>query len=167
MEGDLAALTGRELADELGQAFGRVEHCLDQLTDQQVWWRPRADLNTVGNLIVHLAGNLRQVIVAGVGGALDTRDRQAEFDERRPIPKTELLSALRSAVDDARGALTSVASPTEWCRERPVQGKPWTGLGAAVKSVAHFRGHTQEVIHLTRVILGDRYRFAGPPPGGR
>lgn len=161
----LATAVGRELADELGQALERIEHCLGQLTDDQVWWRPRADLNSTGNLVLHLTGNVRQFLVSGLGGAADTRDRQAEFDERRAIPKAELLAGLRAAVGDARAALTRQTAD-DWGRARPVQGKDATGLWAAVRSVAHFRGHTQEIIHLTRTILGDRYRFAGPPPGG-
>ena len=80
MTDDTAALMGRELADELGQALGRIEHCLSQLTDAQTWWRPRADLNSVGNLVLHLAGNVRQLIGSELGGAPDARDRQAEFD---------------------------------------------------------------------------------------
>ncbi len=162
---DVAALAGRELADELGQAFGRVEHCLGQLTDEQAWARPRADLNSVANLVLHLAGNVRQLIVSGVGGAADSRDRQAEFDERRPLPRAELLARLRAAVDDASAALVRQTAD-DWARVRPVQGKPATGLGAAVRSVAHFRGHTQEIISMTRALVGDAYRFAGPPPGG-
>lgn len=166
VDDDLATLIGRELADELGQAFGRVEHCLAQLTDTQAWWRPRADLNSVGNLVLHLAGNVRQWIGSGLGGAPDARDRQAEFDERREAPRAELSAVLRSAVEEARAVLTG-QSAAGWSRERPVRGRPATGLGAAVHSVAHFRGHAQEVVHLTRTILGDRYRFAGPPPGAR
>ena len=86
MTDDPAALVGRELADELGQAMGRIEHCLAQLTDTQAWWRPRADLNSVGNLVLHLTGNVRQLIGSELGGAPDARDRQAEFDARGPVP---------------------------------------------------------------------------------
>jgi hypothetical protein len=161
---DLAALVGRELADELGQALGRVEHCVGQLTGGQVWWKPRADLNCIGNLVVHMAGNVRQLIVSGVGGAADVRDRPAEFEAQPPLSRAELLGLVRAAVQDAQAALTSQTAD-EWARMRTVQGKPTTGLGAAVRSVAHFRGHTQEIIHITRTLAGDAYRFAGPPPG--
>lgn len=160
-----AALAGRELADELGEALGRLEHCLGQLTDEQAWWRPRADLNSVGNLILHLTGNVRQLIGSELGGAPDVRDRQAEFDARGPVPRADLSAGLRAAVADAVAVLTGPAT-ADWSRTHSFRGRPATALGLAVRSVAHFRGHTQEVIHLTRTILGDAYRFAGPPPGG-
>ncbi|HYH63131.1 MAG TPA: DUF1572 family protein [Urbifossiella sp.] len=164
MTDDTSALVGRELADELGQALARIEHCLAQLTDAQVWWRPRADLNSVGNLALHLAGNVRQLIGSELGGAPDARDRQAEFDARGPIPRDDLLAALRAAVADAAAVLTGPAT-AGWSRACSFRGQPATALGLAVRSVAHFRGHAQEIIHLTRTVLGDAYRFAGPPPG--
>jgi hypothetical protein len=164
MADHLAVLVGRELADELGQALGRIEHCLGQLTDDQTWWRPRGDLNSVGNLALHLAGNVRQLIGSELGGAPDDRDRQAEFDERGPVPRADLLARLRAAVADAAAVLARQTA-AGWSRACLFRGQPATALGLAVRSVAHFRGHTQEIIHLTRTALGDAYRFAGPPPG--
>ena len=158
----LSETLSRELADELNQAFGRIKHCVDQLTDAQVWWRPTETMNSIGNLLLHLAGNVRQWIVAGVGGAPDVRRRQSEFDERSPIAKAELLRRLETTVAEA---IASLAKPdaAEWQRVRGIQGFEVTGLGAAMHSVAHFRGHTQEIIHQSRTILGDSYRFAFVP----
>src|SRR4051812_40116124 len=113
MTDDLAARVGRELADELGEALSRIEHCLGQLTDEQAWWRPRADLNSVGNLVLHLAGNVSQLICSGLGGAPDARDRQAEFDARGPVPRADLLAGLRAAVADAVAVLTGPAA-ADW-----------------------------------------------------
>jgi hypothetical protein len=68
------------------------------LNDEQLWWRSQPSLNCIGNLILHLCGNLRQWIVSGVGGAADLRDRPAEFAERGPIAKEELLNWLEGVV---------------------------------------------------------------------
>jgi hypothetical protein len=76
---ELAAAVGTEAANELTSALGKIKHCLGQLSDEQVWWRPRPSLNSIGNLILHLCGNVRQWIVGGLGGAADSRDRPAEF----------------------------------------------------------------------------------------
>src|SRR5262245_29165669 len=57
---NLAETVGRELADELADALKRIEHCLAQLNDEQVWWRPTESMNSIGNLLLHLAGNVRQ-----------------------------------------------------------------------------------------------------------
>src|SRR5262245_9693814 len=99
---DLAAAVGSEAGNEWASALARVKHCPGQLTDEQVWWRSRPSLNSIGNLTLHLCGNVRQWVVAGPGEAEDGRDRPAEFAERGPVPKQELLRRLEAAVGEAR-----------------------------------------------------------------
>lgn len=148
-------------SDELDGALGRIAHCVGQLTDEQVWWRPRPDMNSVGNLILHLTGNAKQMIVSSIGGEPDDRDRPAEFAARETVPKAELLRRLTDVVTRAKTVL-SAATPEELCRVRRVNTFELTGAEAIVRCIAHFRGHAQEVIHLTRTILADRYQYAGP-----
>jgi hypothetical protein len=159
---ELAAAVGGEAGNELASALGKIKHCLGQLTDEQVWWRSRPPLNSIGNLILHLCGNLRQWIVAGLGGAADGRDRPAEFSERGPIPKGELLRKLEAVVDEAKAVLAG-QTPRQLLEARRIQGFDVTGLAAIFDSVPHFRGHTQEIIHLTRLQLDDAYKFAWAP----
>jgi DinB superfamily len=158
----LSSALGKSLADEMNDAFGRIRHCVDQLNDEQIWRRPHESMNSIGNLLLHLAGNLRQYLVSGLGGAPDTRDRPKEFSARGPTPgKAALLGQLETVLADARAALEK-QTPADWLRVRPVQDRQLTGLQCAVQSVSHCRGHTQEIIHMTRFSLGDGYRFAGP-----
>ena len=159
---ELATAVGTGAANELTSALGRIKHCLGQLSDEQVWWRSRPSLNSIGNLLLHLCGNVRQWIVAGLGEAADSRDRPAEFAERGPIPKDELLRRLEDVVDEAREVLARLTA-RQLLEARRIQGFDVTGLAAIFDSVPHFRGHTQEIIHLTRLQLGDAYRFAWTP----
>jgi hypothetical protein len=162
MSDALEKAVGRELGHELSQALERIGHCLGQLNDEQVWRRPAAGMNSVGHLLQHLTGNLRQWVVSGLGGVADDRDRPAEFADRPAVPKADLWAALRTTVEEAARVLAALDA-AEWLRVRRIQGFEATGLRAAVDSVAHFRGHTQEIVHLTRALLGDRYRFAWAP----
>jgi uncharacterized damage-inducible protein DinB len=159
---ELAAAVGAEAGDELAKALGKIEHCLGQLSDEQVWQRPQPSLNSVGNLLLHLCGNVRQWVVAGLGGAPDVRDRPAEFTERGPIPKEELRRRLRDVVEEARKVLARQKA-RQWLEVRRVQGFDVTGLAALFDSVPHFRGHTQEIVHMTRALLGDAYQFQWQP----
>jgi len=159
---EFAAAVGSEAGKELTSALAKIKHCLGQLTDEQVWWRSRPSLNSIGNLILHLCGNVRQWIVAGLGGAADSRDRPAEFSERGPIPKDELLRRLEAVVDEARTILARQTA-RQLLEARRIQGFDVTGLAAVFDSVPHFRGHTQEIVSLTRLQLGDAYRFAWAP----
>lgn len=158
----LAAALAREAAHELDEAVLKITHCVNQLTDEQIWWRSRDDMNSIGNLLLHLCGNLRQWIVAGVGGVPDTRNRPQEFAERGPIPKAELLPRLNDTVREAQAAMTRAAAD-QLLAPRRIQGFDVTPLGAIFHSIPHFRGHTQEIIHLTRVLLGEQYQFFWRP----
>jgi hypothetical protein len=92
----------------LDSALKRIQHYLGQLNDKQVWWRSQPSRNSIGNLILHLCGNLRPWVVAGVGGAPGVRNRPAEFAERGPVPKDELMRRLEVAVEEAKRVLAGV-----------------------------------------------------------
>ena len=115
-------------------------------------------MNSIANLLLHLSGNVRQWIVAGVGGVPDIRERQKEFDTTGSISRSEIMERIENAVSDAREVLIAVTSDN-LVRKRTVQGFEVTGLHAIIHSVAHFQGHTQEIVHITRCQLGDSYRF--------
>jgi hypothetical protein len=160
---ELAAAVGTAAAaHELKSALNRIQHCLGQLNEEQVWWRSHPSHNSIGNLILHLCGNVRQWIVSGVGGASDTRNRPAEFAERGPIPKVELVRRIEAVVEEAKRSLTGITA-AQLLKTRQIRGWDVTGLAAIFDSVPHFRGHAQEIIHLTRLQLGDRYGFAWTP----
>lgn len=157
----LVSAASHAFCEELDSALARIAHCVGQLTDEQVWWRPRADMNSIGNLLLHLSGNVKQYVVSGVGGQPDDRDRPGEFAARGPMPKDSLVQRLSEVVQQAKAAIAG-ATGDELCRVRRVQTGDITGLQAIVRSVSHFRGHAQEIIHQTREILADHYQFAGP-----
>jgi hypothetical protein len=144
------------------ECITKINHCLDQLTDEQVWWRPRQEMNSIGNLMLHLSGNVKQWIVSGLGNSADVRNRPAEFSQRGPIPKAELLKQLTRVVTEAKSVLAQ-RTATEMLAQRRIQGFEVTGWQAIFGCVPHFQGHTQEIICLTRLQLGDAYRVHWQP----
>src|SRR2546421_11387904 len=83
----------------------KIERALELLTDEQIWWRANPQSNSIGNLLLHLSGNVRQWIVCSLGGAPDERDRDSEFAERHLIPRDKLLARLRETLSEADAAL--------------------------------------------------------------
>ena len=148
----------------LAEGMRKIEHCLAQLSDEQLWWRPRPEMNSIANLMLHLSGNLRQWIVSGVGGAKDVRNRPAEFSDRSQMPRSELLAKLKSAVADSDAAMAKL-SAEDLLRARRIQGFDTNITGAIWDTIPHFRGHVQEIIHMTRQQLGERYKFDFVPKG--
>jgi uncharacterized damage-inducible protein DinB len=144
----------------------KIERCLERLTDEQVWWRAGEHANSVGNLLLHLEGNLRQWVICGAGGGADLRDRDREFAERRSLPREELLTRLRAAVAEADAVLARL-DPATLLEERRVQGLDVTVLAAVFHAVEHFSMHTGQVILLTKMLTGGDlafYDFSGGVP---
>lgn len=136
----------------------KIERCLERLTDEQVWWRAGEHANGVGNLLLHLEGNLRQWVVCGAGGREDLRERDREFDERRPLPREELLAALRATVAEADAVLAGL-DPATLLETRRVQGRDVTLLAAVFHAVEHFSMHTGQIILLTKTLTGGDLAF--------
>jgi hypothetical protein len=146
----------------LAESVMRIKHCLDQLTDEQVWWRPNESQNSVANLVLHLCGNVRQWIISGVGGAPDRRDRSREFSERTFVSAAELIHRLEEVAGEADAVLARVTDQ-QLLEAHRIQGFDETVLSAIFESLAHFQGHTQEIVCFTRMQLGDAYQFAWMP----
>lgn len=129
----------------------KIESCLEQLTDEDVWWRAAEESNSIGNLILHVSGNARQWIVSGVGGDLDRRARQQEFDRREVIPRAELLAVLSQTLKEVDAALRRI-DPTSLLEQRHIQGHDVTILEAVFHVVEHFSMHTGQIILLTKML---------------
>lgn len=132
--------------------------CLDKLNDQDIWWRPNAKSNSIGNLILHLCGNIRQWIIHGVGGAGDRRDRPAEFAAPETFSKAELLEKLESTLAEVDAVLANL--PVEKLIElRVIQGFDVSVLRAIFHVVEHFSYHTGQIIYITKMRTGEDLRF--------
>jgi uncharacterized damage-inducible protein DinB len=140
----------------------RITRCLQQLPEDDLWWRPNGASNTAGNLILHLAGNIRQWIGSGLGGGPDIRKRDREFREPGPIPRPALLALLEKEVESACGSLTSLSAP-DLERVYVIQGFRVTGLEAVMHVVEHFAYHSGQIIYLTKVRLARDLKFTRLP----
>jgi hypothetical protein len=147
---------------QLAERADRIGHCVGQLDDEQVWWRPLESMNSIANILLHLSGNLQQWIVSGVGGEPDVRDRPGEFSERGAIPRAELLARFEAVVARVDAVLANL-DEGRLLEPRRIQGFDETAISATWHSLEHLGGHTQEIIYITRLQLGDRYRFAWTP----
>ncbi len=144
------------------QNLPHIVECLQQLSEEEIWWRPNAASNSAGNLVLHLCGNVRQWILAGLGGAEDKRERDREFAERGPIPRQALIAQLRRTVRDACRVLGKL-SDDSLSRKYEIQGYHVTGLDAAFHVSEHFGYHTGQIIYITKLKRGRDLRFTRLP----
>ena len=148
-----------ELSTELlDQSMVKIRHCLEQLSAEQLWWRPQRSLNSVGNLCLHLAGNLRQWGIVPFSEVADNRDRESEFSSEIRISTVEVLQRLNDAVAESKQIWNAMEQKA--LRESVnIQGFDVTLMHAISHTSSHFVGHTHQIIMLTRMQLGEGYRF--------
>jgi hypothetical protein len=146
----------------LKSALAKIEHCLAQLSDADLWWRQIESQNSIQTVLLHLCGNLRQWILHGVGGEPDVRVRPGEFSDRNSRPKAELLAILRETVAKCDRVLAA-CPPERLLEHRRIQGFDTTVLAAIFDTVSHFVGHQHQIVYVTRLRLGDAYRFQWTP----
>ena len=96
------ALVADVLVRLMVESLPRLQSCVAQLTNEQVWWRPNESSNSIGNLLLHLNGNVNQWIGSGLGNEPDHRIRHTEFDQRHPLNKDELITILTHTMTRAQ-----------------------------------------------------------------
>lgn len=146
----------------LRQSTHKINHCLNQLDSAQIWWRPAEGLNSIGNLILHLCGNLNQWAVSGITKSKSDRQREQEFTCEVKFSREDLHAKLQRTVDQACQILESLSAEV-LLERREIQGFSVSVLGAISHTVPHFVGHTHQIIYITRLQKGAQYQFDWSP----
>ena len=144
--------------NSLREFIGRIETCFNKLTDEQIWLRGSENQNAPGNLALHLAGNVRQWIICGLGGQEDKRVRHLEFDARGGQSGAHLTAKLRETVEEAIGVISTLTRE-QLIADRDIQGYHVTGVHALLHVVEHFGQHTGQIILLTKALTGEDLGF--------
>ena len=131
----------KNLADE---SLPRILKCLSKLDEDEIWFRPNAETVSVGNLVLHLCGNVRQWIVSGLGGAKDVRVRDDEFSETGPIPTPELETRISQTVQEACKVLDEFDT-NRLADTFHIQGYEETAVSVILHIVEHFSYHTGQI----------------------
>ena len=147
----------RRLFDE---SLPRIKGCLDKLSVEDIWWKPNENSNSVGNLILHLCGNVRQWLLSGLGGNADNRVRQKEFDEKGPLPKEALIQDLEQVMREVDKLLGQL-HPETLIEKKVVQGFEETGISILIHVIEHFSYHVGQIAYITKVVKDIDLRFYG------
>ena len=139
-----------------------IVKCLEQLSDEEIWWRPNDASNSAGNLVLHLSGNVRQWIIANLGENEDARDRDSEFAERGPVPRKELTGRIERTVREACAVLDRLPE-AKLLRNFTIQGLHVTGTHVVAHVVEHFAYHTGQIVFITKLKRGTDLRFTRLP----
>jgi len=131
------------------ESLPRILKCLSLLSDDEIWHRPNDEVVSVGNLILHLCGNVRQYIMFGIDGQIDLRKREDEFSETGPIPRKELLQRLETTMAEAKKILNALDHST-LLDKRNIQGETHDLVRILVHVTEHFSYHTGQITYFTK-----------------
>lgn len=142
----------------VGDYLPRIAAAVAAMPDDGLWWRPNDASNSIGNLCLHLAGNLEQWVVHGVPQAPNARRREQEFSARGGHEAVDLLERLGTVVWAAHEVITSLDAAL-LCQRRSIQGQEVTVLEAIYHAVEHFGMHTGQIVQLAKAHTGRDFAF--------
>ena len=136
----------------------RINKCFSELSEKQVWQKPNDASNSIGNLILHLCGNITQYIISSLGGNADQRERDLEFSTRDGMTKNQLIDKLTKVVDQSVFIMSEIPE-LELMRKRKVQAFDLSGIGIIIHVVEHFSYHTGQIAFLTKQLINKDLGF--------
>lgn len=137
----------------LNQYWPRLRKSVEPLSEEQIWWRPNPASNSIGNLVLHLNGNVWQWLVASFNRLEDQRDRPAEFNATGDLSAVDLLERLGETIDEAAKVLARL-TPHDLLSTWHIQGYTVTGLAAVYQVVEHFGLHYGQIVYITKMQEG-------------
>jgi len=136
----------------------RIKKCLALLSEEEFWRRPNPSSNSVGNLLLHLSGNIRQYAVSALGNILDERVRDIEFETEGGFSKEDLWKKLNSVIILAISTIKSTNN-VGWLQKRKVQGFEFSGIGILIHVVEHLSYHTGQIAFYTKELKDKQVEF--------
>lgn len=133
----------------LDESTRLITKTFEELEEEDMWKRFNESSNSIGNLILHLCGNITQYAIASLGNGEDKRDRDKEFTNDYNFTKQELIKKLIKTVEKAKSVIYN-CSFSEMMRKREVQGFYFSGIGIAIHVTEHYSYHTGQIAFWTK-----------------
>ena len=121
-----------------------IRKSLTEISKEELWLKPNESLNSIGNLILHLCGNITQYIISSLAETEDIRNRDLEFSTDRNSTKSEILAKLVDTVDSAKRVIFD-SNIDKLLKVRSVQGFSFSGVGVIIHAVEHYSYHTGQI----------------------
>ncbi|MDE0598818.1 DinB family protein [Dokdonia genika] len=135
-----------------------ISIALSKVVEEELWTKQNQSLNTLGNQLLHICGNMTQYIVSGLGGNPDERNREEEFSTEDGFTKDELLQRLLLTVQTSTTIIDD-ATPENLLKKRKVQGFDLSGIGIVLHAVEHFSYHTGQIAMQVKLVIDQPLGF--------
>jgi uncharacterized damage-inducible protein DinB len=128
-----------------------VKKSLAFLDEADLWKRPNEASNSIGNILLHLCGNIAQYILSGLGETEDIRLRDAEFASEGGYSKADLTKKLEELLLEVKGVIRGLEE-SQLTGRYQVQGFDLTGAGILLHVVEHFSYHTGQIAFWVKIL---------------
>ncbi len=132
------------------ESYLRIFKCLSLIDDKDLWRSPNSSITSVGCLIQHLNGNVRQWILAGVAKQEDGRIRAQEFIPNPEKSKDALITEMNILENDLRQFFNS-RETFDLQKKICVQNFNVTIFSAFIHVIEHYSYHTGQITTLTKL----------------
>jgi hypothetical protein len=129
----------------------QILSCVDELSEEQLWWRPNEESNSIGNLVLHLSGSLRHYISKTVGGIEYERNRPAEFGERQTLPKEQVIAIFKETISQVKQIFESFDT-ARFLDSTPEQAYNPTIFNLFYNVSVHIATHTGQIVFVTKML---------------
>lgn len=129
----------------------RIEKCLTLLTEEELWYQPNNETNSIANLILHLGGNIDQYISSGLGTHSIKRERAHEFSANNTMSKQSLFDHFLEVLERAKTTL-SATSAQAMLQTYNIQGFTLSGMSAVIHVTEHYSYHIGQIALITKLI---------------
>jgi len=136
----------------------KIIKCLIELREDQIWLRPNDACNSIGNIILHLCGNIRQYIISSLGDQPDIRERDKEFSVKGGYNKEELQNKLTATVEEAIRTIKNI-DENRLLKIHSVQGFNYSGIGVIIHVTEHYSYHAGQIIFWTKQLTAKDLGF--------
>lgn len=143
------------------EGLSRIEKCFSLLTEDQIWHKENENSNSMGNIVLHLCGNITQYIHSGIGGKKDERQRVEEFKISSRVDSIKLLTKIQEVVQEANRIVSNL-EPIVFSEDRKVQGFDENVTSIVVHVIEHYSYHIGQLTYFTKFISNqDTGYYAG------
>ena len=136
----------------------RIIKCLKEIEETEIWQHPNENSNSIGNIILHLCGNIRQYAISSLGETEDVRVRDKEFSTKEGFNKNELSAKLKNTVDEAINIIENL-DESRLIKLYSVQGFNLSGIGIVVHVTEHYSYHTGQIAFWIKILKNKDLRF--------
>ncbi len=142
----------------IDESVRMVSIALSKIQEEEIWTKQNRSLPTLGNILLHICGNLKQYVISGVGGEEDNRDRELEFSTEDGFTRDELLQKLLFITSKVNSIIDE-ATEEKLLEKKKVQGFEFSGIGLILHAVEHFSYHTGQIAFQVKLIIDEPLGF--------